>query len=1303
MHKCRIEKRSIQARWHEEYPVVCDNKVYDSAVGCDFWAGVRLHSGSDTLCKSNDDTLSIMYRSPFGRNTYEWYEVNDPSNILSTEPFLNIKKAGFYIVSCTRHLSDGSTCSQSFGKTIYPAEVANMVYTPSNIICQNGRTTLSISNLKPINYLWDVLPLNSVINQGGKTALAIDTGICSVQIEYPNGCKDTILGNVKRDGLHITQSLTESRTPFETYVVNVCNLNSLSANNVVVNFTSSSNFEPVLPLPPGWSQSGTQFSHTIPVIPGLPVSGIPNCEMIMLPIKANKCPTSHTVSATTSSPAFTCGSASKTDIFWIQNDFTPILTSSKDAECFGQPITMTASPAGGSYLWKENGITHGYFQNLSQQLINFTSGITTSIIAVDITKNQCKKSIMKTIKMASNPWAGVAVITNKSCNPSNVLGSIKVPITLPGLHTYVWSNGARTQNIAGLDPIGTQTYALTVTNSIGCTYTNSYSVGNLSTIQASIKIGTNCATTPVLTAIPSGGLAPYTFEWRSWNGVLASTTNTVNLLPAGSTLKVTDANRCTRTVAVPTTVPTTTITPTTIPTNTIFNNQKIIITGDVPVTSTWRFTDCEVILNQHSDGLTLASPAGGRAEVYLTNSLLHTCNGTMARGIRMTRHNDVCYPKNTIIEDMFAGVEILPAAGQSNGTFYLPVENTTFKNNFIGIRIQAPIAKIVQQNIPGLNSSPPTVQFIPNYFAGNTFEGSPTIKTYNLAGYPSTSLMTNLEKAYVPTNWGSYAALVSNCQNNFDIGVPSNPISGFFPAVNTVKNLANGILLENTKANVLNTQFLNLNPASTITNTNSSFFHRGIAIFARGTAATTQKLTVRGLNTSSPDVSNVQNGIIAQDINIDVQNMKINNTIGDRGVSFQRTSNLTLKTNTLIMNNQIKAPKPILGIQDIGDLVQIQLNAIEDALPANITGALVDIQGHTNTGTSGVQPQSNINNNNLTINHSLYGIRKAILLGANTTLYSTINNNHIKIQNTNATNFTRAGIYTDNVRNLDVLSNTIFQTSNAAPGSVSSFNLPASSTPIGIWTNNMYNTNIKCNRLFTQSGSFHNENHQNFLLATNNYIYKLNGAMFRSFGQNSIIPGMSNKFYCNSNPANFMKNLTSGTGLPVLHGFGGFTTTAFPSGCVAPIPYCTSTGIGSPAFLPPFRFYPANLPAGFQAATGTFLRDSSCRLDCPEPKMASISKSPIHVNLQTICDLYPNPNVGSFTIALTNHEVMEDQMQIDVINSLGQIVYQKENLDLIDSKVLIETSLPASIYFIQIRTKSGKKFVKRLEIRNGSN
>lgn len=1303
VYTCKITKSSMEARWHEEYPVVCGNKVYDSAVGCDFWAGIHVRSGSDTLCKSNDDTLSIMFRSPFGRNTYEWYEANNPGNILSTEPFLNIKKAGFYIISCTRHLSNGSTCSQSFGKTIYPAEVANMVFTPSNIMCQNGQTMISVSNLKPITYLWDALPLGSVINQGGQTALAIDTGICSVQIEYSNGCRDTIHGNVKRDGLHITQGMTESGTPFETYVVYVCNLNVVSATNVVVNFTSSANFEPVLPLPPGWSQSGTQFSYTIPVIPGLSPSGIPNCEMIMLPIKANKCPTSHTVGASTSSPAFTCGSASKTDVFWIQNDFTATLTSSKDLECFGQPITMTASPLGGSYDWKENGITQGYFQNLSQQVINFTSGVTTSVITVDITKNQCKKSVTKTIKMATDPWAGGATIVSKSCNPSNVAGSIMVPITLPAQHTYLWSNGATTQNLTGLEPITTQTYILTVTNTHGCAYVSTYSVGNLSPIQANIKISTNCATTPVLTAIPSGGVAPYTFEWRRVsNGSLTSTSNTINMPTFGATLKVTDANGCTRIVPVPSAIPPTIITPSTIPTNTIFNNQRVIISGDVPVTSTWRFTDCEVILNLHSDGLTLASPVAGRAEVYLTNSHLHTCNSTMARGIRMTKHNDVCYPKNSKIEDMYAGIEVFPASGHSTGTFYLAAENTTFKNNFIGIRIQAPTATIVQQNIPILNSSPPAVQFVPNYFAGNTFEGSPTIKTYNLAGYPSTSLMTNLEKAYVATNWGSYAAVVSNCQNNFDIGVETNPILGFFPVLNTIKNLANGILLENAKANVLNTQFLNLNPASTITNTNSSFFHRGIGIFARGTAATTQKLTVRGPNSPSPDMSNVRNGILTQDMNIDVQNMKINSTIGDRGISFERDTARPMTVKTIIKNNQIKAPKPILGKRELNDEILIQSNAIEDMSPANTTGALIDIQSmaHHLGRIWPAQPRCQILSNNLTINLSRFGVRKTGIHRVSDSFISQINGNHIKIQNASPSpNFTYAGIYTDNIKKLDVEANTIYQTTNTTLGNYSTAigNPFLSVYPVGIFTQQISNMNVNCNNLYTRTGSLHKDDHTNFDLFTNNYVSTNYGAAFINYPSNSsTIRGNSNRFYCSIPATQFMKHYITQPGMIVKTGFGASQPgSPFPTPCTAPIPYCTA----NPTFAPnSFSFYPTALVGGFtNNGTSPATGDLTCRIICYQPKLGLFA-STMNESLELRTDIYPNPTHGDVSVRFVNLSDDQKTADITLIDAQGRTVHSK-TYDIRDQKVDVSFSgRSAGIYHLQIRIAGQSNFNHKLII-----
>jgi len=117
----------------------------------------------------------------------------------------------------------------------------------------------------------------------------------------------------------------------------------------------------------------------------------------------------------------------------------------------------------------------------------------------------------------------------------------EVILTNPGTgtYTYIWSNGARTQNIANLDE---GTYSVTVTNEKGCqkvvetvvTKPNAISLGmTFSNPQCPSDLGS-------INIDVGGGTPPYSYAWS--NG--ATTEDVADLPAARYTVVVTDANGC---------------------------------------------------------------------------------------------------------------------------------------------------------------------------------------------------------------------------------------------------------------------------------------------------------------------------------------------------------------------------------------------------------------------------------------------------------------------------------------------------------------------------------------------------------------------------------------------------------------------------------------------------------------------------------------------------------------------------------------------------------------------------------------
>jgi hypothetical protein len=182
----------------------------------------------------------------------------------------------------------------------------------------------------------------------------------------------------------------------------------------------------------------------------------------------------------------------------------------------------------------------------SGSIIDTAAGLPAGQYFVNVTdQNNCSAS---SPAMIGTSGVSISGSTNQvSCHGGNN-GAINITVTGSGPFTYLWSNGATTEDVSGLIA---GPYEVTVTDPNNCSTSASFTVTEPALIQANFSSTTaTCGEADgSITASVTGGTAPYIYNWTDMLGNGAGTTAGLSDIGAGAyALQVTDAAGCTNTV-----------------------------------------------------------------------------------------------------------------------------------------------------------------------------------------------------------------------------------------------------------------------------------------------------------------------------------------------------------------------------------------------------------------------------------------------------------------------------------------------------------------------------------------------------------------------------------------------------------------------------------------------------------------------------------------------------------------------------------------------------------------------------------
>lgn len=434
----------------------------------------------DVLCNSGStgsiDLTTIGGTSPF---TFLW---SGPSSFSATTEDISGLAAGIYTVVTTA--SGG--CTSSTTVTINESPVLSSVITSSNNVTCNGGNNGSI-DLTPsggtgtYTYLWSNLATTQDIS-------GLISGNYSVTVTDGNGCTTT-------NSTFISQP------------------NAILLSTTQVDATCGGTPDGSIDLTPSGGTGSYTYLWSNSAITQ-DISGLAGGN--------------YTVTVTDGS-----GCTASTSVTIFQPSSISLSTLVNNVICYGGNTgSINLTPSGGTggytFLWSNGAVTEDI------------SALVADTFSVVVTDGAGCNASTTAIVLQPTPFTAITVNTPPTCATSTN-GSIDLIVSggTAGF-TYNWSNGATTQDLAGLS---TGIYSVLVTDVNGCTTTASSILSSPTNLDLSVAwTNTSCngGNNGAINLSVLSGSVPFVYNWS--NG---ATTQDITGLTAGSySVLVTDANGC---------------------------------------------------------------------------------------------------------------------------------------------------------------------------------------------------------------------------------------------------------------------------------------------------------------------------------------------------------------------------------------------------------------------------------------------------------------------------------------------------------------------------------------------------------------------------------------------------------------------------------------------------------------------------------------------------------------------------------------------------------------------------------------
>jgi len=435
--------------------------------------------------------------------TYLWTKSGDPGFIAPDSNQCLGLDAGSY--SCL--VTDDNGCSNTFGPFVIDVQPPLVVVAGTHLganVCEGTDITMYIDSVTKGGIAQTV---SSILWSTGGTALTEPLGILpigsynySVTVTTDSGCVETVyivfdVVASPTDPLVITLDVPPTTCGGSNYDMSVTGTGSYSS----FVWVPTGETTPTISNPSSTIVAPTEF-YVVGYGPG----GCSNESNRIMVDPAP--PTTITIDSVTNNA---CGGA--------------LNTGAIDVDVTGgcPPYTYSWTGPGG-------------FTAITQDISGLVSGDYT-LTATD----SLLVDAVETITVYTSGPEISGVVTNTGC-PGTQDGEINVTVTggTPP-YTYLWSNGATTQDITGL---GVGVYLLTVTDDNGCEDEFSFLVGGSDPITASFRVRnpSEGQGNGEITVNPQGGSGTFTYLWNTGESY-----QTLTNLSAGTyTVEITDTNGC---------------------------------------------------------------------------------------------------------------------------------------------------------------------------------------------------------------------------------------------------------------------------------------------------------------------------------------------------------------------------------------------------------------------------------------------------------------------------------------------------------------------------------------------------------------------------------------------------------------------------------------------------------------------------------------------------------------------------------------------------------------------------------------